>query len=70
MIANLLAVSILFLSAGGIVSSYVWGILGDALGRRPVMVFALVADAIVTLLSTFSTSYGVFAFFRFVNGAL
>ncbi|XP_034242656.1 solute carrier family 22 member 11-like isoform X2 [Thrips palmi] len=59
-----------FFLAGGMVSSYVWGILGDALGRRPVMVFALVADALCTLCSTLSQSYASFAAFRFVSGAL
>lgn len=51
-------------------SSYVWGILGDALGRRPIMVFALVADAVCTLCSTLARSYAAFAVFRFLSGAL
>lgn len=59
-----------FFLAGGMVSSYIWGILGDALGRRPVMVFALVADAACTLCSTLSQSYASFAVFRFLSGSL
>ncbi|XP_026289661.1 synaptic vesicle glycoprotein 2C-like [Frankliniella occidentalis] len=59
-----------FFLAGGMVSSYVWGVLGDALGRRPVIVFALLADAAGTLCSTLSQSYASFAFFRFLSGFL
>ncbi|KAK3917676.1 Synaptic vesicle glycoprotein 2B [Frankliniella fusca] len=59
-----------FFLAGGMVSSYVWGVLGDALGRRPVIVFALLVDAACTLCSTLAQSYAAFAFFRFLSGFL
>ncbi len=51
-------------------SSYLWGVLGDALGRRPVIVSALLADAACTLCSTLAQSYAAFAFFRFLSGFL
>ncbi|KAE8747091.1 hypothetical protein FOCC_FOCC006230 [Frankliniella occidentalis] len=59
-----------FFMAGGMASSYVWGVLGDVLGRRPVIVFALLADAASTLCSTFVQSYAAFAFFRCLSGFL
>lgn len=54
--------------AGGIASAFFWGVLADYLGRKKVLVFSLLLDAIVTLASSFSQTFYMFAMFRFFNG--
>ncbi|KAK3914376.1 Synaptic vesicle glycoprotein 2B [Frankliniella fusca] len=68
--AQMGAANALFM-AGGMASAFVWGVLGDAWGRKPVIVSALLADAAATLCSAlFARSYATLATFRFLNGFL
>lgn len=55
---------------GGIASAFIWGLLADQIGRRKILIFTLLADAVVTLVSSFSQTFPVFAFFRFISGFL
>jgi VNT family MFS transporter (synaptic vesicle glycoprotein 2) len=49
--------------------AYIWGSLADALGRRKVLIVISFMNALCIVASTFAQSYGVFMFFRFLNGA-
>jgi len=54
---------------GMMAGAYIWGSLADALGRRKVLIVISFMNALCIVLSTFAQSYGVFMFFRFLNGA-
>lgn len=55
--------------SGMMAGAYIWGSLADALGRRKVLIVISFMNALCIVLSTFAQSYGVFMFFRFLNGA-
>ncbi|XP_052758145.1 synaptic vesicle glycoprotein 2C-like [Galleria mellonella] len=55
----------------GIIStSFLWGYLGDKLGRRTVMLPALVLSAVFSIASSFSTSVWMLVVLRFLTGCL
>ncbi|KAM3956292.1 LOW QUALITY PROTEIN: synaptic vesicle glycoprotein 2C-like [Aphomia sociella] len=55
----------------GIIStSFLWGYLGDKLGRRAVMLPALVLSAIFSVASSFSTNVWMLVVLRFLTGCL
>lgn len=54
---------------GMMAGAYIWGSLADALGRRKVLIVISFMNALCIVASTFAQSYGVFMFFRFLNGA-
>lgn len=58
--------SIIFI--GMMVGAYAWGSLADTLGRKKVLIVISIMNAICIVASSFSQSYGVFMFFRFLNG--
>lgn len=59
--------SIIFI--GMMAGAYIWGSLADALGRRKVLIVISFMNALCIVASTFAQSYGIFMFFRFLNGA-
>lgn len=55
----------------GIIStSFLWGYLGDRIGRRAVMMPALLLSAAVSILSSFSTNVWMLSVLRFFTGCL
>lgn len=58
--------SIIFI--GMMVGAYAWGAVADALGRRKVLIVISLVNALCIVASSFSQSYGLFMFFRFLNG--
>ncbi|CAG2066743.1 unnamed protein product [Timema podura] len=48
--------------------SYFWGCLADTQGRKIVLVAALFLDGICGVASSISQYFGLFLFFRFLNG--
>ncbi|XP_066600572.1 synaptic vesicle glycoprotein 2B-like [Prorops nasuta] len=59
--------SIIFI--GMMAGAYVWGSVADALGRRKVLIAISFMNALCIVASSFSQSYELFMFFRFLNGA-
>jgi len=53
---------------GMMLGGYVWGSLGDTIGRRAVLINAMVVNAVAGLLSSFSQTFHTFLFLRFVSG--
>ncbi|KAL0271447.1 UNVERIFIED_CONTAM: hypothetical protein PYX00_008541 [Menopon gallinae] len=53
---------------GGLASAFFWGILADHIGRKKILVVSLLLDGILTLISTLSQTFTVFAIFRFLSG--
>lgn len=53
---------------GGLASAFFWGILADHVGRKKVLVVSLLLDGILTLISSLSQTFAVFAAFRFLSG--
>jgi MFS family permease len=60
----------LLISQGIMVSSYLWGFLGDTQGRRIVILFSLFFSSAFTLLSAFVKSFTLFVICRFLTGVL
>lgn len=56
------------LFVGMMIGGYVWGSLGDTLGRRVVLMNAMIVNAAAGFLSSFSQEYYVFLFLRFLSG--
>lgn len=55
----------------GIIStSFLWGYLGDRIGRRAVMLPALLLSAVFSVVSSFSTNVWMLLVFRFFTGCL
>ncbi|KOC67545.1 Synaptic vesicle glycoprotein 2B [Habropoda laboriosa] len=59
--------SIIFI--GMMAGAYAWGSVADALGRRKVLIAISFTNALCIVASSFSQSYELFMFFRFLNGA-
>lgn len=59
--------SIIFV--GMMAGAYAWGSVADALGRRKVLIAISFMNALCIVASSFSQSYELFLFFRFLNGA-
>ncbi|XP_063991558.1 synaptic vesicle glycoprotein 2A-like isoform X2 [Diachasmimorpha longicaudata] len=53
---------------GGVLSSVFWGVSADAYGRKKILVWTLLIDSIVTLISSFSQTFHVLVTFRAING--
>ncbi|XP_012270503.1 synaptic vesicle glycoprotein 2B isoform X2 [Orussus abietinus] len=53
---------------GGVLSAIVWGVLGDAYGRKNILVGTLLADSAVNLVASFSQSFKVLLIFRVISG--
>ena len=47
---------------------YVWGSLGDTLGRRKVLINAMLVNAIAGFLSSLSQEFYFFLLLRFISG--
>lgn len=58
--------SIIFI--GMMVGAYVWGSISDALGRRKVLIAISFMNGLCIVASSFSQTYELFMFFRFLNG--
>jgi len=56
------------LFVGMMIGGYVWGSLGDTLGRRVVLINAMLVNAAAGFISSFSQDYYVFLALRFVSG--
>ncbi|XP_047026126.1 synaptic vesicle glycoprotein 2B-like [Helicoverpa zea] len=55
----------------GIIStSFLWGYLGDRIGRRAVMLPAILLSAVFSIISSFSTNVWMLLVFRFLTGCL
>ncbi|XP_026727133.1 synaptic vesicle glycoprotein 2A-like [Trichoplusia ni] len=55
----------------GIIStSFLWGYLGDRIGRRAVMLPAILLSAVFSIISSFSSSVWMLMGFRFLTGCL
>ncbi|KAI5635153.1 major facilitator superfamily domain-containing protein [Phthorimaea operculella] len=55
---------------GIICTSFLWGYLGDLLGRRAVMLPAMLGSAVVSIISSFSTSVWMLLGLRILTGCL
>lgn len=54
---------------GMMVGAYSWGSVADTLGRKKVLIAISITNALAIVASSFSQSYELFMFFRFLNGA-
>ncbi|XP_011500842.1 PREDICTED: synaptic vesicle glycoprotein 2B-like isoform X2 [Ceratosolen solmsi marchali] len=54
--------------AGMIITSFVWGFIVDAFGRRKIMVYGYLCTAICTLATSFSPASWQLILFKFVDG--
>ncbi|KAF9823683.1 hypothetical protein SFRURICE_013164 [Spodoptera frugiperda] len=55
----------------GIIStSFLWGYLGDRIGRRAVMLPAILLSAVFSIISSFATNVWMLLVFRFLTGCL
>ncbi|XP_063230490.1 synaptic vesicle glycoprotein 2B isoform X2 [Bacillus rossius redtenbacheri] len=59
--------SIIFI--GMMAGAYLWGSVADSLGRKKVLIAISIMNALCIVASSFSQSYELFMFFRFLNGA-
>jgi MFS transporter, VNT family, synaptic vesicle glycoprotein 2 len=55
---------------GVLTSSYFWGYLADTQGRKAVMAVPMLIAAFFSVLSSFSTSFGMLMILRLLNGIL
>uniref|UniRef100_A0A6A7G016 Synaptic vesicle glycoprotein 2B n=1 Tax=Hirondellea gigas TaxID=1518452 RepID=A0A6A7G016_9CRUS len=53
---------------GMMVGGYVWGTLGDVYGRRRMLIFSLLVNAVAGLLSSLMQEYTGFLVMRFISG--
>lgn len=53
---------------GIIISAHCWGSLGDFIGRKKVLCPTLIFGFVVSVLSSFSNSFGLMFTFRLING--
>ena len=56
------------LFVGMMIGGYVWGSLGDTLGRRTVLINAMMVNTVAGLLSSFSQDFYWFMLLRFLSG--
>lgn len=56
------------LFVGMMIGGYVWGSLGDTLGRRTVLINAMVVNTVAGLLSSLSQDFYLFMLLRFLSG--
>mgnify|MGYP005983732337 FL=1 len=59
--------SIIFI--GMMAGAYAWGSVADSLGRKKVLITISFMNALCIVASSFSQTYELFMFFRFLNGA-
>nr|CAD7443627.1 unnamed protein product [Timema bartmani] len=59
--------SIIFI--GMMAGAYLWGSVADSLGRKKVLIAISIMNALCIVASSFSQTYELFMFFRFLNGA-
>lgn len=55
--------------AGMMAGAYFWGSVADTLGRKKVLIVISFMNALCIVASSFSQTFGLFMFFRFLNGA-
>lgn len=55
---------------GIIVSSHLWGFLADTRGRKTVIVPTLMVAFVISIISSFTTSFRVLVVLRFLTGVL
>ena len=53
---------------GGLLTSPVWGAVSDRIGRKPVLIAGILANAICAVAFGFSTNFTMAMTARFVNG--
>ena len=51
-----------------LVGGYIWGGLGDSLGRKKTLIAAMIINAVCGFASSFATSKELFFGFRFFSG--
>jgi len=56
------------LFVGMMIGGYVWGSLGDSIGRRNILISAMLVNAAAGAVSSLSQSYAVFLVLRFISG--
>ena len=56
------------LFVGMMIGGYVWGSLGDTLGRKTVLINAMVVNTVAGLLSSLSQDFYLFMLLRFLSG--
>jgi len=56
------------LFVGMMIGGYVWGSLGDSIGRRNVLINAMVVNAVAGIGSSFAQEFYLFLFMRFLSG--
>ena len=56
------------LFVGMMIGGYVWGSLGDTLGRKTVLINAMVVNTVAGFLSSLSQDYYLFMLLRFLSG--
>ena len=56
------------LFVGMMLGGYVWGSLGDTIGRRRVLMNAMIVNAVAGFISSFSQDYYFFLLLRFISG--
>lgn len=61
---------LLSVNEGIMVSSFLWGYLGDTQGRRIVMLWTLLFSTIFTIISAFAQNFSFFLACRFMTGFL
>ena len=49
-------------------SAFLWGFIGDVLGRKKILVYGLLIDGILNILSGLSQSFWQLAVFKFMSG--
>jgi MFS family permease len=59
-----------FAYAGLVLSYYLWGLIGDTKGRKKVLIPTLLVSVIFSILTSFTSSFWLFAVLRFFNGFL
>ncbi|XP_033208219.1 synaptic vesicle glycoprotein 2A-like isoform X2 [Belonocnema kinseyi] len=53
---------------GMVSSAFFWGFLGDVLGRKKILVYGLLMDGVLNILTGLSQSFWQVAFFKFISG--
>ncbi|XP_051169662.1 synaptic vesicle glycoprotein 2C-like [Leptopilina boulardi] len=54
--------------SGMVSSAFLWGFLGDVLGRKKILIYCLLTDGILNLMTGVSQSFLVLVFFKFMSG--
>merc|ERR550519_3156761 len=56
------------LFVGMMIGGYIWGSLGDSIGRRNILITAMLVNAAAGAVSSLSQTYAVFILLRFISG--